>query len=565
MSLKGIPTGWKKQRILTLPKNFSKCLLWFDYLLTLTHSYVPSRCPCYRHKSRRKNPHGPPSSEWSMGVSMRTRRSWRISPWSAFTGDIWRTLNPMHLWAIAVWRVSRRGWYSHDDPSPDNVIPALLLPWRKGPIEKWIYFCPSHGRRHDQKTGKRNTLLWMVHSWCDRLRQHRDLSYESKSYRKTLLRRWRIVWYLRRFWTHFSRMHTHDLIEFLSEYDTILFVWGWSGGHIQPILNTVEHLRRRQIPLHALWIGGSHSPEENAALHAWIPFRSIQTLKLTTTRSLKVLLYPFIVVWGIIQSFSLIAHARRGKTCLFSKGGSSAAISTGIAAWILRVPLYIHESDMIPGRVNRLLGYFSTRIFLGFCEAKRYFPKERSVCTGQILHPIFSEKRTEGSFHGPIDWHTKLPHILVFCGSQGSRAIFETIIREWGHFPKAEWIVALGTLNREMKSAFLALNTWMRADEGWFIQGVEWLSQENVAHLITKTDIAITRWSATTLAELTFYDASPSKLGTHTPRLVIIPLPYSARNHQYENAKAYEKLGHTILEQKRIHQLPYLIATSLSS
>ena len=82
-------------------------------------------------------------------------------------------------------------------------------------------------------------------------------------------------------------------------------------------------------------------------------------------------------------------------------------------------------------------------------------------------------------------------------------------------------------------------------------QAVEWISQSDIAHLIRDTDLAITRGSATTLAELTVF-------GTR-PKLIIIPLPYSANNHQYYNALEYEKIGHTVLEQKNLNQLTKII------
>lgn len=85
--------------------------------------------------------------------------------------------------------------------------------------------------------------------------------------------------------------------------------------------------------------------------------------------------------------------------------------------------------------------------------------------------------------------------------------------------------------------------------ESWILNLVDWISQENLAHLIPDTDVAITRGSATTLAELTSFQHS------NTPTLIIIPLPYAADNHQYYNALEYEKMWHTLLEQKNIHLL----------
>lgn len=62
-------------------------------------------------------------------------------------------------------------------------------------------------------------------------------------------------------------------------------------------------------------------------------------------------------------------------------------------------------------------------------------------------------------------------------------------------------------------------------------QALEWISQEDIASLLGNTQIAITRGSATTLAEIDIFGM----------KKIIIPLPYSAENHQYWNAREYAK------------------------
>lgn len=59
----------------------------------------------------------------------------------------------------------------------------------------------------------------------------------------------------------------------------------------------------------------------------------------------------------------------------------------------------------------------------------------------------------------------------------------------------------------------------------------DWISQEELIHYFAHTDIAITRGSATSLAEI----------DTFGIKKIIIPLPSAAKNHQYHNAKVYEK------------------------
>jgi UDP-N-acetylglucosamine--N-acetylmuramyl-(pentapeptide) pyrophosphoryl-undecaprenol N-acetylglucosamine transferase len=76
-------------------------------------------------------------------------------------------------------------------------------------------------------------------------------------------------------------------------------------------------------------------------------------------------------------------------------------------------------------------------------------------------------------------------------------------------------------------------------------QAFDWIPQEKIAELLADTDLVITRGSATTLAEI----------DTFRVKKIIIPLPYAANNHQYWNAKEYEKNGDILLDQKNINQL----------
>ena len=235
------------------------------------------------------------------------------------------------------------------------------------------------------------------------------------------------------------------------------------------------------------------------------------------------------------------------KTCLFSKWWPGS-VAIGIAAWSLWITLYIHESDTIPGRSNRILSKFATKIFLGFEWAMAYFNSSKCEIIGQILDPVFFIQRTKlTSYQTTITWKTSKPHILVICGSQGSRIIFESIITQFSNNNDYEWIIALGKLNTNMQSEFSKIPD---------CQALEWISQPDIAHLIQDCDIAITRWSATTLAELTAFE--------HNPHLIIIPLPYSAGNHQYYNALEYQKKGHTLLNQQDLNQLTEIITKNAS-
>lgn len=351
------------------------------------------------------------------------------------------------------------------------------------------------------------------------------------------------------------------LISTLNPYHTIILVGGGTGWHIQPIVSIVKSLEHEYI-----WIWWEHSAEMKAAWENNILFSQIPILKLTTTRSFKILLYPFFLILGILKSRKILQEIQNEekKLCVFSKGWPGS-VAIGIAAWSLWIPLYIHESDTIAWRSNQILGKFATKVFLGFENTKKYFKWKNSEVIGQILDPVFSHhcepakqsRNTEiqkSLDHfvprdDRIQWKTNKPHILVICGSQGSQSIFQAIIEQFREDTRYELIIALGKLNQDMQNAFAVIPN---------CQAKEWISQADIAQLIPDADIAISRWSATTLAELTAFSESK-------PHLIIIPLPYSAWNHQYFNALEYSKLGHTILEQKHLDTLKNTLTTHLTT
>lgn len=342
-------------------------------------------------------------------------------------------------------------------------------------------------------------------------------------------------------------MH-QKLSETFAQYNKIILVGWGTGGHIQPILSIAQELGGHEI----LWIGGKDSNEEKQAKENKTPFVSIPTLKLATTKSPKILLYPFVLLQGILEARKIlkkeilasqewqinnsnppIHQSTNPPLCIFSKGGPGS-VAIGIAAWTLGIPLYIHESDTIPGRSNELLGKIATKIFLGFESAKQYFDTKKCEVVGQILDPIFSKQPTNWPTDQPtISWKTDKKHILVICGSQGARSIFEAILEQFSDENPYEWIISLGKLNGSMKSDFGNIQN---------IQALEWIDQKDIASLLDNTDIAITRWSATTLAEIDIFGV----------RKIIIPLPSAAKNHQYWNAREYEQKWDILLEQKNL-------------
>ena len=115
--------------------------------------------------------------------------------------------------------------------------------------------------------------------------------------------------------------------------------------------------------------------------------------------------------------------------------------------------------------------------------------------------------------------------MLVLCGSQGSRSIYTALAEQLDQLTDFEFIVGLGTQNTELAKAFAPFSN---------VRAERWINQGQLSFLYRETDIVLSRGSITTLAEAAAFGA----------KIIAIPLPIAAFDHQRANVRAYEALGY---------------------
>ena len=111
------------------------------------------------------------------------------------------------------------------------------------------------------------------------------------------------------------------IIDTLQKFDTIIFVGGGTGGHISPIISLHKELEKNFSNKKYLWIGGKNSEEEKEAKKANIDFKGISILKLSTTKSIKIVWYPFALLKSIFDAWKILKNFQKTsqKIALFSK------------------------------------------------------------------------------------------------------------------------------------------------------------------------------------------------------------------------------------------------------
>lgn len=151
----------------------------------------------------------------------------------------------------------------------------------------------------------------------------------------------------------------------------IVFTGGGSAGHVTPSLPIIKLLIQdgRQI----IYIGSCNGIERTLIQKTVIPYEAILSARLYRYATAKNLLAPLLNLFGVVQSFLVLV--KHNPSVVFSKGGFVSA-PVAFAAWLLQIPVVLHESDLTPGLANRFAAWFATTICVTFPETRNYFVRK---------------------------------------------------------------------------------------------------------------------------------------------------------------------------------------------
>ncbi len=231
----------------------------------------------------------------------------------------------------------------------------------------------------------------------------------------------------------------------------------------------------------------------------------------------------------LIASFKVSILLRQKKiNVIFTTGGYISAPSI-IAAKLNGIPILLHESNSIPGKVTRLLGRFCDYVALGIPSASDYLPRCKTIFTGT---PVRSEFFMENNLP---NWAPSGEGVLIVImgGSQGAKKMNQMIrkILPW-LLERGCRVVHLtgkndcfyGDLEKIKMHPNLALKHF----------------SNEIPALLQNADLAISRAGAGAICELII---------TETPS-ILIPFPESADQHQEMNAAYMARLGGAVI----VHQ-----------
>jgi len=301
----------------------------------------------------------------------------------------------------------------------------------------------------------------------------------------------------------------------------VVLTGGGSGGHVIPTLAVQKSLVKK-YPCFFLYIGQRNGVEKKFAEQSNIPFVGIFAGKLRRYFDIQNFIDPFKVIIGIIQSFFYLLRFK--PHVIFAKGGY-VSLPVSVAGFFLRIPVIIHESDVIPGLANRIANTFARKTLISFEETKKHM--QFGIFTGSPvrtdLKPIDKKQADDWREKGYAEtkFTKKNPVILILGGSLGAENVNQKIYKLLPQL-KDKCDIILQTGKGKMDSSY---NKYSNLKQYEFIN-------EELKYFYQMADIVISRAGANVLFELAL-------LGKAT---ILIPLgTKGSRGDQLLNAKEFTK------------------------
>ena len=310
---------------------------------------------------------------------------------------------------------------------------------------------------------------------------------------------------------------------------TVVLTAGGTGGHIYPADALACELIKRGYKVVLFtderglnnYKGKLGEIENKAILSGSVVGRSFFT-------KIKSLIK---VSFGVTQAF--VGLFKKRPVCVVGFGGY-ASFPTAIASILHGVPLIIHEQNSVMSRTNRILARFSSMVAQSFRNVKNTPSNVKSVLIGMPVRETIVDLHKKD--YMPFDDNGKF-NLVIIGGSQGAKVLAETV-------PEA-----ISMLSEEDQKKLVVYQQCRKGEEELVSEKYKNLATEvvvksffdNMPDLYKKASLIVSRSGASSVYEIAVAGV-PS---------ILVPLPTSADNHQYFNAKEFtENGGGIVIEQK---------------
>lgn len=301
---------------------------------------------------------------------------------------------------------------------------------------------------------------------------------------------------------------------------------GGTGGHIFPAVAVVEQLQRlTEGRCSALFLGSADRMETSLIPSLGYPFVSMPIAGFKGLGSISTLTLPLKIMRSVrIARAAIKRHRPHAVICT----GAYISYPAGIAAVRERIPLFVLESNINPGKTNARLAPKAAAVVLAFADSVQHYPEQLRSKLHVLGNPVRTQidaTRTATDARRALGLDPDRSTVLVFGGSLGARTINDAIASALPMLATEPYQVLWQTGKQFDVPANLPPN----------VRAVPFIDAMGDAY--AAADLVVSRSGATTIAEL----------GIIGRAAIFVPLPSASTDEQRKNAMAVERAGGAIV------------------
>lgn len=301
----------------------------------------------------------------------------------------------------------------------------------------------------------------------------------------------------------------------MNENIKIVLTGGGTAGHVMPHIAMLPFYKKKGWDVHYV---GSSGIEKTLIEKEGIPFHEIPAGKLRRYISFQNFIDIFKVVFGVIKSIYFLVKIR--PKLVFSKGGF-VSVPVALGAWLLRIPVYSHESDLTPGLANKIINPFARLIFYCFPDTGKFLDKHKSKFVGLPIRNELKEGDIKAGYEMCGFESNPSQKVLLFMGgSLGAQKINEVLESALPELLKKYQVIHLTGKGKGIHF------------KGKGYKSFEFLGSE-LKDIFAITDLVVSRAGANSIFEF---------LALNLP-MVLIPLEVGSRGDQVDNSMCFESHG----------------------
>ena len=302
----------------------------------------------------------------------------------------------------------------------------------------------------------------------------------------------------------------------------ILIMAGGTGGHIYPALAIANRLKEKNIPF--LWLGTKTGLESTIVPQHGIPLLTIIFSGVRGKGILRWIKAPFSLCLATLHAIILLL---RYKPAIVLGMGGYASAPGGFAAWLMRIPLLLHEQNAVAGLTNRLLAPLADTVMEAF--PKTFTASVKAIHTGNpVRKDLLCIDTPQNRAKNRLDDSLR---VLVLGGSLGAKTLNMTMPN----------VIALlnGKINLQVKhqTGSQHLAATKNIYQSLAVSAELFAYIDDVKTCYAWADIVLCRSGAMTVAEI-------SAVGIAS---ILVPYPYAMDDHQTANAMYLSNAGAAIL------------------